>query len=161
MLSQVIIRFNEFYWKFGAEAPLFLNRYLRLCTSSPGQLLLVSAVWGIGCKGVKQSITFLMRAHSGANAGTASQLLPPLQGERRREIQQEKGREKKPWKNETNTKAGGAQERIKGRKKYYKKESSSIKKPVSVRTEKGNRATWWNKQKKIEGKRKKEKCVLS
>lgn len=88
-----------------------------------------------------------------ANAGTASQLLPPLQGEGRGEIQQEKGNEKKLWKNKTNIKAG-AQERIKRRKKYTKKGSSSRKKPVSSRTEKGNRTMWWNKQK---NRRKREK----
>lgn len=45
-----------------------------------------------------------------ANAGTASQLLPPLKGEGRGEIQEEKGNEKKQWKKETNTKTGGAQQ---------------------------------------------------
>lgn len=94
-----------------------------------------------------------------ANAGTASQLLPPLQGEGRGEIQEEKGNEKKPWKNETNTKAGGAQERTKRRRKYYKKESSSRKKPVSSRTKEGNRAMWWDKQKNRK-KREKENMLF-
>lgn len=80
---------------------------------------MVSAVWGIDCKGVKQ-VNYIPNGwpSAEANAGAASQLLTRLQGEGRGEIQEEKGNKRKPWKNKINAKPEEARER---RRKYSRK----------------------------------------